>query len=131
MRRVAWVLMLLTAIVPAVPVLAQEGEPPNAEHDAAIERGLAFLARQQAKDGSWGGGGPKLAMTGLSLMAFLAGGHTPDVGRHGGVVRDAVDFLVRQQPEDGYYGKLDGSRMYGHGIVTLALAEAYGVEPDD
>ncbi len=69
-------------------------------------------------------------MTSLAMMSFLAAGHTPDVGLHGGVVRNATDFLVAQTPADGYFGKLDGSRMYGHGITTLALAEVAGVEPD-
>src|SRR5207237_2742973 len=81
-------------------------------------------------DGSFDGGAPKVAMTGLALMSYLAAGHAPDDGHFGPTVRHAVDYLVRAAPEDGYFGKLDGSRMYGHGIVTLALAEAYGVEPD-
>jgi hypothetical protein len=45
-------------------------------------------------------------------------------------VRDAIDFLVKSCPPDGYFGKVDGSRMYGHAIATLALAEAYGTEVD-
>ncbi len=105
-------------------------ETLNAELDAAVERGLAFLARHQQRDGSFEGEGPKVAMTGLSLMAFLSAGHAPDVGRYGMVVRNAVDYLLAQAPEDGYFGRIDNSRMYGQGIVTLALAEAYGVEFD-
>lgn len=68
-------------------------------------------------------------MTGLALLAFLSAGHTPDVGRYGMVVRGAADYLVRQTPPDGYIGKIDDSRMYGQGIVALALAQAYGVQP--
>jgi len=102
--------------------------PPNP--DAAIARGLSFLARQQNSDGSFDGGGPRVATTGLCLLAFLSAGHTPDIGRYGLNVRNAVDFLLNQNPENGYFGKIDGSRMYGQGIVTLALAEAYGVESE-
>jgi hypothetical protein len=69
-------------------------------------------------------------MTGLVLMSFLAAGHVPDLGLYGSTVRRAIDFLLEQAPDDGYFGKLDGGRMYGHGIITLALAEAHGVEPD-
>jgi hypothetical protein len=70
-------------------------------------------------------------MTGLALMAFLAGGNTPDVGRYGPNVRRAIDGLLSMAPaDDAYFGKVDGSRMYGHGIATLALLEAMGVEPD-
>ena len=96
--------------------------------DSAVEKGLAFLVKQQNGDGSIDGGGPKVGMTGLAVMAFLASGHTPDVGKYGLNVRRAVDYLLKQVPEDGYVGKVDGSRMYGHGITTLALAETLGVE---
>jgi hypothetical protein len=63
-------------------------------------------------------------------MAFLASGHGPDAGRYGPVVRGAVDYLLSQAQPDGYFGKAHGKGMYDQGIVTLALAEAYGVEPD-
>jgi hypothetical protein len=98
--------------------------------DSAVVRGLDFLEKQQDADGAFEADGPRLATTGLGLMAFLAAGHEPSVGRYGQVVRNAVDFLVAKAPDDGYFGKVDASRMYGHGIVTVALAEAYGVEPD-
>jgi hypothetical protein len=102
----------------------------DARLDAAVDSGLAYLAQQQAADGAFDGGGPRAAITGLTLMAFLANGHTADHGRYGLIVRRAIDFLVRSTPEDGYFGRVDGSRMYGHGIITLALSEACGVEPD-
>jgi hypothetical protein len=103
--------------------------PPNL--DPAIAKGLAFLAKQQSPDGSFENAGSyKHAVTALTLMSFLASGHTPDVGKYGLVVRNAVDFLVKSAPPDGYFGRLDGSRMYGHGMVTLALAEDAGVELD-
>jgi len=103
---------------------------PTAEVDASIRSGLSFLASRQSLDGAFeGDSAPRVATTGLALMSFLAAGHTPDDGRFGQNVRRAIDFLVHQAPADGYFGQLDGSRMYGHGIVVLALAEAYGVEP--
>ena len=98
--------------------------------DSGVELGLAYLAKQQRPDGSFEGPGPKVAMAGLVLMSFLAAGHAPDLGLYGSTVRRAIDFLLEQAPDDGYFGKLDDGKMYGHGIVTLALAEAHGVEPD-
>jgi hypothetical protein len=59
---------------------------------------------------------------------MLSNGNAPDVGKYGTVVRQLIDSLVAAAPADGYFGKVDGSRMYGQGIVTLALAEALGVE---
>jgi len=96
--------------------------------DPAIAKGLAFLASQQKPTGMIEAGGPPLAMTGLSLMSFLSAGYAPGQGKFGGNVTSAIDYLVAQAPADGYFGRVDGSRMYGHGIITLALAEAYGVE---
>lgn len=139
-----WLVVLLLAPVTA---LAQ-GKPPagetiSPELEPAIARGLAYLARQQQADGSFqnrerGGEpnapprftGPKVALTGLSLMAYLAAGRMPGTGKHGLAVGNAIDFLVKACPDDGYFGKVDGSRMYGHAIATLALAEAYGMEAD-
>jgi hypothetical protein len=76
-----------------------------------------------------------MAATALALRAFLSAGHAPDVGRHGAAVRNAIDYLDAHVPDHGYLGappaeKGDGSRMYGQGIVTLALAEAIGLEHD-
>lgn len=124
--RIITPLVLAAMVFVARPCLAEDALPPQL--DSAVDRGLAFLARQQRPDGSFEGGGPRVAMAGLSVMAFMASGHTPDVGKYGLNVRRAVDFLVKEVPADGYIGKVDGSRMYGHGIVTLALAEALGVE---
>jgi hypothetical protein len=115
---------------PAALAIAQQREE---KVDQSVASALMFLAAQQADDGSFDGGpggAPKIAMTGLSLLAFLSAGHTPDVGRHGLVVRRAADYLTNVAPADGYFGRVDGSRMYGQGIATLALAEVYGVEPD-
>jgi hypothetical protein len=100
------------------------------EVDASVERGLDFLAKLQRPDGAISDGPNPVAMTGLSLLAYLSAGHTPDAGRHGIVVRSAIECLLKSVPDDGYVGSVDGSRMYGQGIVALALAEAYGVEND-
>jgi hypothetical protein len=99
--------------------------------DASIAKGLAFLDRQQLENGSFGAGDLRCAMTGLALMSYLSVGDTPDVGAYGSTVRRALEYLVAACPADGYYGGADNSRMYGQGIVTLALAQAYGVESDE
>ena len=128
------------------PARAQETNPSTPKLDDAVARGLDYLARQQNPDGSFGAGkntdgtpgaaaAPPMAGTALALRAFLSAGHAPDLGRHGAVVRNAIDYLAANVPDHGYAGappaeKGDGSRMYGQGIVTLALAEAIGLEHD-
>jgi len=125
----------------AVGGQVRSGEVLSPDLDGSIARGLAYLARQQQADGSFQNRekgsehnpqftGKKVALTGLSLMAFVASGRMPETGRHGLVVRNAIDYLTKVCPDDGYYGKVDGSQMYGHAIATLALAEVYGMEAD-
>jgi hypothetical protein len=126
--RVHRVVFLVTIAALVLPAPADQDVPPAV--DGAVGSGLAFLAKQQQADGSFEGGGPRVAMTGLSLMSFLAAGHVPDEGKYGLAVRSAMDFLIRCAPADGYFGKVDGSRMYGQGIAMLALAEAYGADHD-
>ena len=96
-----------------------------------MRNGLAYLAKQQKADGSFDASENKVAVTGLSVMAFLAAGHTPDVGRYGLVVRGGIDYLLAQANAEGYFGKSHSKGMYDQGIVTLALAEAIGVETDE
>jgi len=123
--------VVLCAIIFTINSVAVAAEPKaTAETDAAIERALDYLSRQQQKDGAITDGPNRLATTGLAVLAYLASGNTQDDGRHGQALRAAVDYLASAVPADGYVGQVDGSRMYGHGIVALALAEAYGVEHD-
>ncbi len=125
---------LCALLICAFSALARANDEPAVPPglDAAFSNGLDFLVAQQSTDGSIGpSGGPRLATTALSLLSLLAGGNVPDLGKYGSTVRGAIDFLVSQAQPDGYFGKVDGSRMYGQGIVTLALAEAYGVEDSD
>ena len=119
----------IAALLALAPAAARSEVRPGPEIDGAIDRALTYLARQQQPDGTITDGPNRLATTGLATLAFLAAGHVPDQGRYGSVVRAAVDSLVKAVPANGYIGAVDGSRMYGHGIITLALAEAMGVEP--
>ena len=119
-------------LLAAAPVTVAQEPPPMPDNlDAAVARGLEYLAKRQNPDGSFGGDEHRLAVSGLCVMAFFACGHTPGAGRYGLVVRSGVDYLLSQSQPDGYYGKGNDRGMYHQGIVTLVLAEAYGVEPDE
>ena len=108
------------------------------ESEAAVNRGLAYLASRQQPDGHWSSGGYRgdVAITGFCLMAFLASGHQPGRGKYGLVLNEAVDFLANSVRMDGQFGSPGlvtskpgegGPPMYGHGFATLALAEVYGM----
>ena len=47
-------------------------------------------------------------------------------------MRKALDFVLREDFQDnyGYFGRRDGSRMYGHGIISLMLSEMLGMGAD-
>ncbi len=140
LRWTAIATVLFTLNLHLLPVTAQTTQPatvqnsfkPN-EVDRAIERGLAYLATEQREDGAVTDRQYDTTMTALTVMAFAATGATPSSPKqHGKVCRQALDFVLKsdRQDEHGYYGNRDGSRMYGHGIVTLMLTEMLGMGAD-
>jgi hypothetical protein len=95
--------------------------------EAVIQGALKYLAAKQAPNGSWSAQSQPIAMTGYTLLAFLATGNLPDEGPHGKTVANGVRFLLEAAQADGMFTPAnDGRYMYGHGIATCALAEIYG-----
>lgn len=114
------------ALAPSAAFAAGEDDAPV---EAALRHALDYILTQQKQDGSITDTGNPHAMTALSLMALGATGHQPtDPDREGEAMRKALDYLLgdNRQRDNGYFGG-DGSRMYGHGIVTLALSEMLGM----
>ena len=119
-------------------VMAKLGGSQRTE--AAVDRGLAFLAATQENDGRWdirrhgGQGGHDEACTAFALLAFYGRGERHDQDcRYREVVRRGLDWLLNRQ--DPVSGDLRGptpqhNSMYDHGIASLALVEAYGVTKD-
>ncbi|GIW73922.1 MAG: hypothetical protein KatS3mg103_0444 [Phycisphaerales bacterium] len=102
--------------------------------DAAVERGLAFLASQQNPDGSFGDGawGRGVAVTSLAALAFMADGNMPGRGPYGQQVRRAMEYVLARSQESGLLADDQApSPMYGHGFATLFLAEVYGMTGAD
>ena len=116
-------------------------EPPVALRpdpvDASVKAGVGYLVRAQLPDGMIQerdkAANHGVATTGLAVMGLASVGHLPaDRTAEGEALRRAVAFLLRPDvtPPNGYYGQKDGGRMYGHGIVTLALTELLGMGVD-
>jgi squalene cyclase len=136
----------LAAILAAVVAATIDGAvaqdpvyPPGItkEIQESIGRGLEWLARNQANDGSWrnsgGYGSYPAAMTGLAGMAFVASGSSATRGRYWREVRDSADFLLKHaDPGSGVISvpAEEGRSMYGHGFATLYLASVFGMEED-
>ena len=103
------------------------------EVDKAIESGIKFVLSNQKDDGAIYDRGNPTAITALSLMSLAAVGHLPiHPNKNGEAMAKALEFILleKNQNEVGYFGK-DGGRMYGHGIVTLTLAEMLGMGMDE
>ena len=97
--------------------------------DAAVDRGLAFLANSQAKDGSIGDKNMP-GITSLAVMAFLARGYTPGLPPYGEVINRGIDFILTTPDAKGVMMGANG-KMYSHHIGTLMLSEVSGmVDPE-
>jgi hypothetical protein len=129
--------LALLGLLFLVPSPRVDAAPPREDKaDVAIRRAVAFLISQQDKDGAiqtqfqWAN---RTAMTALSIMAMAAVGHQPaDDTPQGHAMKKALAFVLKPENQDasGYFGGADGSRMYGHGIITLMLAELLGMGAD-
>jgi hypothetical protein len=98
--------------------------------DVAIDRGLDFLLTRQRDDGAITEKEYDTTMTALAIMALASTGVTPSSpGPRGDALRSGLNFVLREDRQEptGYFGNSDGSRMYGHGIVTLMLTELLGM----
>lgn len=119
----------------------QEGD---AERITAIGRGLKWLStRQSSRDGSVEVGDAEpgqrapLAVTSLAALAWMSGGSTLTRGEHQEQVRRAIEYLLASthRGSDDFPGFIEDrgdniSRTHGHGLATLALAQAYTVSPN-
>ncbi|MGI9177043.1 MAG: prenyltransferase/squalene oxidase repeat-containing protein [Pirellulales bacterium] len=115
--------------------------------EAAVERGLAWLARHQAADGSWrfdlsncqcdggcrdpGTVSSTTAATGIALLPFLGAGHTHVEGAYRETVTRGMYYLMSRMQPTPRGGDLSEGTMYGHGVATLALAESLGMTQDE
>ena len=120
--------------------------PRSPKNQAAIDRGLAWLAGMQSKDGGWGAfdadntrklvnklpfcdfgaviDPPSADVTAHIVEAFAAEGRATDL-----VARRGVVWLLRaQEPDGSWFGRWGANYVYGTGAVVPALIAA-GVKP--
>lgn len=131
-----------TSVLAAPPVKDRLADRPNQvrgdeitpEQQKAVDLGLAYLAKQQRGDGSFGGEAtqPNVAVTALAGLAFMQNGNLPGRGKYGENVTRAVDFILNSCQESGLIAAdQTQSPMYGHGFATLFLGEVYGMTGDE
>jgi hypothetical protein len=117
--------------------------------EVAVARALKWLAQHQYADGSWsfdhtGGncqgkcGDPgerkeaTLAATGMALLPFLGAGNTHKQGKYKATVQAGLYYLVTGMKLTPHGADLTGGggAMYGQGIASIALCEAYAMSND-
>lgn len=106
-----------------------EGEM-TAALDRAVMKGLAWLAKRQSTDGSFGDDrwGRSVAITSLAGIAFMADGNLPGRGPYGENVEKALKHVLENCTESGLIaGDTAAAPMYGHGFAALFLCEVYGM----
>lgn len=117
---------------------------PSPETEEAIERGLAYLASIQQRDGRWSLAQPgevtqinsDTAATALALISFQGAGYTHRDHKYKERVAAGLQFLIRNQKRNGDLYMLEDAEsnksaaMYSHGLATIAICEAYGMTQD-
>lgn len=132
MARRCWWVALIASLVSLFhaqatrPVRAEGDWEMNAESEAALQRGLDWLARNQGRDGNWDSN--DLGLVGMGTLAFLAAGQLPGRGQHGEAVQRSLDFVVSRAQKSGKLNIADAQRdMYNHGLATFVLGQAQGM----
>ncbi|MEX0824994.1 MAG: prenyltransferase/squalene oxidase repeat-containing protein [Pirellulaceae bacterium] len=125
---------MLIAVTWGEPSKAQQAsvDPALSARDVsgATSRAIDYLLTRQRDDGAITERGHETAMTSLAILAMASVGHQPgEPTAQGESMAKALDFVLGEDRQDdsGYFGKADGSRMYGHGIATLMLTEMMGM----
>ena len=134
------IIILLTSSLPLSRLtLGADSEDPTPsinsafekdETDLAVDKAIAYLISKQREDGAIIDKGHDTTMTALAIMAMASVGTQPtDFSPEGDTIQRALTFVLKDDRIDsnGYFGSRDGSRMYGHGIITLMLTEMLGM----
>jgi len=121
-----------TAMLPGLssPAKAAKADP---KVEAAIEKGLKWVAKSQSSLGHWTAGGYPTAMTALAGTALVASGSTTIQGPYAKNIRKAVDYLLGKLRQNGLIGdpQSDNRYTYGHGFSMLFLSQVLGEEEDE
>lgn len=121
-------------------------EGGTAASEAAVERGLAWLAKHQRRDGSWhfdhntsdcqgmcrdpGDHHSTVAATAVALLPFLGAGYTHRQGPYQQTVDRGLSYLKSRMRTTPHGGDLREGTMYAQGLAAIALCEAYGMTRD-
>ena len=108
------------------------------ETEAAVKKALIWYAASQEPDGRWdsakhgGMAGQDIAATGFATLCFYGWGERHDKpGEYQDALARAVEWLANEAVKrKGNFAEGVSQGMYGQGVATIALAEAYGITGD-
>ena len=136
-------LMSFAARDPRVRAEIVKKEGGTSLTEAAVSRGLRWLASVQNRDGSWSldkydrshrssNRGDALG-TSLALLPFLGAGQTHEVGKYKQTVAKGLAWMIKNQRENGdlragFHGE---AGMYAHGQAAIVLCEALAMTGDE
>ncbi|HWG46519.1 MAG TPA: prenyltransferase/squalene oxidase repeat-containing protein [Gemmataceae bacterium] len=126
--RGSWGLVLIGCAL-AIPLSAAPPAKPKAEPtpkpvSAARDKGLRWLTKNQAANGSWGKT-YTIAVTSFACLSYLSASDEPFQDERGKALLKGLQFLLTQQKE-GMFAQQGHTWIHGQGFATLALSEAYG-----
>ncbi|KKM24456.1 hypothetical protein LCGC14_1604900 [marine sediment metagenome] len=90
----------------------------------ARDKGLAWLAKNQSPDGSWGKT-YTVAITSFACLSYLSESQEAFAGPHAKALVKGLAFLMKTQ-KAGQWPHQGHSWIHGQGFATLALSEAVG-----
>lgn len=118
----------------------------TADTQAAIDRGLEYIARNQLADGSFSDldrgdqiRAASVGITSLAALALMSAGNQPGRGKYGRNLSRAVDYVAGKAngPVPGFLTTAESqprhasqpAPAYSHGFGTLFLSEVCGMLP--
>ena len=128
-----WRTMLVLTLclaVSSVRVFADEAaeklaaEEHTKQRTIARDKGVDWLIKHQAADGSWGKT-YTAAVTSFACLSLLSASDEPFAGPSAQSLVKGLKYLSSQQA-DGMFNAQGHSWIHGQGFATLALSEAYG-----
>jgi hypothetical protein len=135
MRLLVFLLLAASAGMGITRAARAEDLPPR--YRIVVDKGLEYLAKNQARDGHWEGNGGQYptTITAMCGMAMLMEGSTIREGKYAERIRKAADWLMDRCQRNGLIGNPNNPTesmryMYGHGYGLLFLSQIYGDEED-
>jgi hypothetical protein len=99
-RSLSQLVVLALAVACALgPARADDKDEITPASEAALERGLAWLAKNQGVEGSWGSS--DLGLVSMGALAFMSAGQAPGRGRYG---RELDQALSSSSAAAGHLG---------------------------